>query len=208
MTTADRIGLRGYWAWLTDLPPQLTFLYCIIITPVALMIIAPVLESRWLPLSPHKQFLSFFPGDMLLGEMAAWLLLIARDLPDEARWYNSTIWHALVQISALLIAGYLTYCEYIGGMYPKRAILSPTKIYHNFALYGGYGYLIFTTLIAVLFGSEWTPLFLEELAFVFIPGLAWVALLIEDNTLPGSINEKAQYAHVADWRPIWKRRRR
>jgi len=207
VTTAERVGLPEYWVWLTDHGFIATFAYCLIITPGALIIMAPILESRWLPLSPHKQFLSFFPGDMCLGAVAAWLLFLARDLPDEARWYNSTAWHVFVQISALLIAGYLTYGEYIGNLYPKRAVLSPTKLYHNFALYAGYGYMIFTTLIAVLFGSVWTWYFTEGLVFMVVPGIAWIALVFADNTLPGSLNEKAQYAHVANWHPIWKRRR-
>jgi len=204
--TDDRIGLPFYWAWLTDHGLVVTFLLCVTITPGMMIVIAKVLEDRWLPLGPKKQFLSFFPGDILLGASVGGLLVLAQRLPLEDRWYNSGLWHLFIQVLTIGVAFYLTYLEARDFNYPLEALLSPTKIYHNFLLYAGYGYLAFTTLVAVLAGSEWSWSFVGLLGLVFLPGVVWLVLVRMDSTLtPHRHGIKAQSAHVHDWRPIWRK---
>ncbi|HEX6416215.1 MAG TPA: hypothetical protein VFZ62_01705 [Candidatus Saccharimonadales bacterium] len=205
--TDDRIGLPFYWAWLTDHNFVVTFLLCLVITPGLMIVIAKVLESRWLPLGPKKQFLSFFPGDILLGLTTAGLLVLAQRLPVEDRWYNAFWLHFLVQVAAIAIAFYLTFDELKNFAYPLEAILSPTKIYHNFLLYAGYGYLVFMTLVAVLAGSDWSWGFAGLLGLTLLPALVWLVLVRMDSTLPPHRHSiKAQSAHVHDWRPIWRKK--
>ena len=205
--TDDRIGLPFYWAWLTDLGFWWTFILCVAITVGAMVVIARVFESRWLPLSPKKQFLSFFPGDILLGATAAGLLVLAQRLPMEDRWYNSSWLHFVVQVAAIIIAFRLTFDELKNFHYPLEAILSPTKLYHNFLLYAGYGYLVFMTLVAVLFGSDWSWGFAGLLGLTLLPGVVWLVLVRIDSTLPPHRHTaKAESAHVYDWRPFWMKR--
>lgn len=200
MDTAEKIGLLPGFGWIAGHNTWVTLAFCLLLTPVGHCLVGLIGESRWVPLSPSKQFLSFFPGDLFLGVMAASLLVSAQDLPGEKAWYNATWWHVLVLVGALVIATVLTWLEWKSGVYPTAAVFSPTKIYHNFLLYGGYGYIIVTTLVAVL---------AAELSWAFImaalvPGLAWVWLVVQDNSLSGeAAKRKASYAHVADWSPIW-----
>jgi hypothetical protein len=202
MASSSRIGLPPYWGWLEGHSFWVTLVICLAITPGMMIVIAPVLESRWLPLRSSKQFVSFFPGDVFLGLMTTGLLILAQDLPLEERWYSSDQWRGIIQAVVLVAAVVLTYGE--KGAYPRRALYSPTKIYHNGILYVGYGYLVITTLAAVLAGSIWTWSFAGWLSLCLLPGLIWLRLLLKDNSLhPEQTRRKAASAHVADWKPIW-----
>lgn len=204
MTNVDQLGLLGYANWLTGHGFLLTIFLCWLLTPGMMIVIAPLLESRWLPLGRYRQFRSFFPGDLFLGVSTAGLLVLAQTLPPVPRWYNSGVWHWSVQIAAIAVALVLTWSEYKAGAYPLRAILSPTKLYHNFLLYGGYGYVALTTLVAVLFGSDWTWSFAGWLVLCLLPLLWWGYLVIQDNSLSGEqARWKAASAHIEDWTPIW-----
>lgn len=165
-------------------------------------------ESRWVSWHEDKQFKSFFPGDIFLGLMTAGLLAMALNLTDRESWYNSTGWHVVVLASALGVAGLLTYNEWKEGQYPTRAIFSPTKLYHNFVLYGGYGYVIVTTLVAV--SADVLRSWLDVMVFVacLVPGVYWAKFVIDDAKLdPEILRVKSGNAHVADWRPIWSQGR-
>lgn len=210
MNTADKIGLLPGFGWIADLSfvgasPLgrflSTLLVCWLITPVLFIVIGRIFEDRWVPLGPHDQFWSFFPGDLFLGLMAVGLLRVARSLPEDSRWYNSFDWHLLVLVATVTVACVLTYFEWKGGAYPAQAILSPTKLYHNGVLYALYGYVIVTTLVALVADhSSWVFL------WALIPGILWGALVAYDNTYPPEVAaHKAASAHTADWRPIWSR---
>jgi len=207
--TADRIGLPWYAGWLTDHGLIVTLLWCLFLTPGLMILIAPVLETRWLPLSPRHQFLSFFPGDIFLGLMTAGFLVLAQELPAEHRWYNSELWHGCLQGLTLIVACVLTARESRDGIYPERALVSPTKLYHNILLYAGYGYAIVATLVAVLFGSAWSWTLVLQLGFCLLPGAVWAVLVARDNTLTRfGAYQKASWAHVQDWTPFWTYRGR
>ncbi len=204
MNTADRIGLLPGFGWLADHSFGVTLGLCLLVTPIGHCLVGLLLESRWVPISPGKQFLSFFPGDIFLGIATACLLVAAKQLPDENRRYNATWWHIAVLVVMVIVAVWLVLNEFKGGLYPSRAILSPTKIYHTIILIGGFGYLIVTTLFAV--GAQarggW-------LVAAILPGLVWVGLLVHDSTLgPQRAKEIARHAHIAHWHPIlwnvWK----
>ncbi len=217
MNAADKIGLLPGFGWLADLSfvgdsPLgrfiSTLLVCWCITPGLFILIGLVLEGRLVPLDSKRQFLSFWPGDFFLGLMAAGLLTAAQLLPERSQpigvgalklGHQSTAFHVFVLVAALAVAASLTYGEWRGGAYPTAAILSPTKLYHNLALYGLYGYVIITTLVAVAADhSSWW--FLVAL----VPGLVWVGLVIADNsTSKEEMAHKAAHAHVAKWQPFW-----
>lgn len=201
MEVADKIGLLPGFGWVAGHNLLVTLLICWGLTPFGHLLVGFVGESRLVPISPRYQFLSFFPGDLFLGAMAAGLLVLAQNLPAEQHVYNSTWWHVLVFIGGCAVAVGLTWMEYKSGAYPARAILSPTKFYHNGLLYAGYGYIIVTTLVAVLASARsWW------LVPVLLPGLVWVFFLYKDNTYqPEDAARKARHAHVENWSPLWAR---
>ncbi len=210
VSVADRIGFFPVTEWVAGHPFWITLLVCLVITPGAMIIIAPILETRWLPLSPKRQFLAFFPGDLLLGVGVASLLTAAQDLPAERRWYAAPIVHIMVIGIAAGAAYLLTFVvELKGGVYPRRAIFSPTKLYHNGVLYIGYGYVAATTFIADVAGLGWSELFRGGwMSLALICLATWLVLVVFEGMIFGKAGMamKARFAHVPDWRPFWSRR--
>lgn len=203
MSTADKIGLLPGFGWIAGHGFAATLLICWLLTPGLMFLIGLVGESRVLPWKPTQQFLSFFPGDFFLGDMTAGLLVLARRLPAEKQWYNSGWFHLSVLLITLAVAIVMTWSELTSGACPRRAIFSPTKLYHNILLYGGYGYVIVSTLLALLFSAETRGV---ALVVCLLPGLVWVALLVDDERARESLKQqRLRHAHIPDWRPIWRR---
>jgi hypothetical protein len=148
----------------------------------------------------------FIPEPSCLSVLAAaGLLALANRLPADQRWYNSAWWHVSVLLAAVVIAVLMTRQEAKDGVYSLLAIFSPTKLYHNVLLYAGYGYVIVTTLVAVLFGADWSWSFAGWLGLALLPGLVWVYLVVKDNSLGSEESKrKADTAHVFNWRPLWR----
>lgn len=196
MDTADRIGLLPGFGWIAGNNFWITLIICVIFTPVGHLLVGFLFESRLVPITPNKQFLSFFPGDLFLAVSMAGLLTLASDLPAEKYWYNDPSWHLLLLAFVAATAAAATYSEWKSMVYPTRAILSPTKLYHNGVLYVVYGYAIVATLAALIAGSQWSWWLLAAL----IPGLIWSGLVVHDSSLrPEKAREKAKHAHVSDW---------
>lgn len=177
--TADRIGLLPGFGWMAGQNIVVTVLLCWALTPGLFILIGLIGESRLVPLGWNYQFTSFFPGDIFLGGMVAGLLVLAKKLPAEGHLYNETWFHVDVLVVTVAVAVVITIGEYNDpNGYGHRAVLSPTKLYHNIVLYGGYGYVIVTTLIAVVFAAETRGLLLLG---CLVPGLIWVACLVADE---------------------------
>lgn len=201
----DPLGLFPYVSWLAGHGFFMSLFLCLLVTPVAMMVIAPLFESRLLPLGKN-QFGSFCPGDLYLSTATAILLTLAGDLPRESHWYNSFWWNLAVQIGALIAAVGLTYGEYRAKDYPRRALLSPTKLYHN-ALYAFYGYVTFTVFVAVLVGSDWNFWFGVKQTAAWYLLYLWLRRVVRDGGLkktdPETFQRKIAGAHIPDWQPIW-----
>jgi hypothetical protein len=200
MDVAERIGLLPGFGWIAGHNFWLTLLLCLLLTPIVHCLIGLVFETRWVPLTPRKQFLSFFPGDVFLGMMTAGLLVLAHRLPSDEAWYNAAKWHTVVLSTAIVLACVMTWLEHQQGDYSRRAMWSPTKLYHNFILYGGYGYIIATTLVAVVAaGRSWW------LALALLPGLIWLGCLVGENFASEETKQsRVNNAHVEHWYPFWQ----
>lgn len=199
MAVADKIGLISGFGWIAGHPLWVTLVLCLAVTPGAMLLIALLFEGRWLPLSSQRQFESFFPGDIFLGMAVAGSLELAKELPAREAWYNGAAWHSIALAVALIIAIALTVMELKAGVYPRRAIMSPTKLYRNCVLYCGYGYVTITTVMAITVDLDWSQKRLLGLAIsTAIFGAFWLVLVIKDNMLAKHKLVKAQSAYVAD----------
>lgn len=197
-------GLLFGFDWLVDGPWWIVLIKCWALTPLMMFfVIAPIFESRWLSFDLRKQYLSFFPGDFFLGMMVTFLVAFLRQTPLLDMWYDNVWIHGLVLLATCVVAVVLTRGEVKAGFYPRRAMLSPTKIYHNAVLYAGYGYVIVTLLAQavthLVVSGDGVMLFVGAMVAVVI----WALLIIPDNRLsPESRDLKSRTAHVADWRPL------
>lgn len=192
MDTAEKIGLLPGFRWVANQSwfgdswwSQLlsTLLVCWTLTPVGHVVWAFVAQATIVPLDSSRQWRSFFPGDLYLGVAIALLIFTAGQADDRAGWWTSSTFHWVVLSSVLLIAFAMTWFADRPNM-PLSALLSPSKLYHNFFLYGGYGYVAVVASVAAIAGAGlgWR-LVVVVLAFVAVA--PWVKLVLEDSTLPG-----------------------
>ena len=205
METTHKVGFLPGIRWLTTGPLWLVFIKQQLMTPIGLILVGIMFESRLVPLHPSNQFVSFMPGDIFLGAYIAGLIWLAgRILPAEKRRYNSRWWHGCVLAVSIAVACLVTYNEYKGGMYMAAAFLSPTKLYHQAVLWTLCPYLAITTLAALIAGGQWARAKYWQTGLVFTPGLVWLSLFIVDNNLSeATARHKAALAHVNQYSPIW-----
>jgi hypothetical protein len=198
----DPLGLLPYAHWLGGHGFFMSLLLCLALAPGAMMVIAPIFESRWLPLG-KKQFDGFFPGTIFLAIGTAILLSITTGFDHDAHWYTSTWWHVLVQVCTLIGAIVMT----VGDLrtYPNRALRSPTKLYNN-AMYAFYGYVLITTFVTELIGSGWSFWTGVKEALAWLCIAMWLKRVRKDAKAKPEVTARlAGTAHVADWKPIWRK---
>ena len=209
METADKIGLLTGFGWMAGHSWFTTLMLCWLLTPVGMIVVARLLESRKLPLKKHEQYQSFFPGDVYLGFTVTGLLVLAQRLPDREAWYNSTLIHLIILGLTSIVAIGLSLMEISQEAYGGRAMYSPTKLYHNGVLYVGYGYIAVSTSVSVIGGFGWSNIQLYDMVmFVALLGMSgmWAKALYDDNTAPKKLNdERKANAHVSTWKPIWSK---
>lgn len=201
-------GLFWPFSYLTNHSWWLTVLLCLAITPGMMFVVGIVGESRLLPIDPWHQYLSFLPGDLFLSWAVANMLVLAQNLPHEKHWYNSVWWHGIVLTVALGVAVMMTRMELLADpsapyAFPARALRSPTKVFHNFLLYGGYGYLSVATFVALVAGKQFNTMLLCAIA----PIVLWLACLFgERYSSDQTRQQRIENAHVESWKPIWEKR--
>jgi len=174
------------------------------LTPLGLYAVAYVFESR-IPGRDFRlfkdAFRGFMPGDVFLG-LAFMMFVTAIHRSDVVKdaWFNSALWHGIVFIGAVVLG--LAARKFLDAPnYTKRQMRSPSKVYHDFVLYIGYGYVFTTTAVAALGLEGWSVSTALGLLFVGF----WVLCLALDLTTSKQIVERlARKSHPVRWRPIWR----
>jgi hypothetical protein len=126
--------------------PWLAGLCAFAVTPGALIVIARVLERRWM--RPHEQFAAVTYGDPLLAVavgVGVWLT-------------GSRVPHGLTGPTAGVVAMLLTLAfglaqwrdELRRGYYIRAQAAAPTKIWHQLVVYPVMGYWLWTATIGGL----------------------------------------------------------
>lgn len=173
-----------------------------LISPGIHLLVGLILEGRLVPLG-QAQFDSFFPGDILLGTAGACFWWnIQKHMEPAEHWLQSRGAHLFI-IAVLLVVGIVQmYLEFKQGTYPQRAVLSPTKIWHNVALYVLLGYPVAVGLFAQFPLMQDTH-FRKFFIFGLLCFLCWVTLMVKDTLKPDL--DAIAGAHVDNWAPIWVR---
>lgn len=213
MSGAEKVGLLPGFRWIADhswLSERwaggnvfVAILICLLIAPVGMWIVQLVFEFTVPSFKPSDNYLSFLYGDPMLAVMTGVLLSLAfKRLPSEPRWYNSASWHIGVLIFMVIVAFVLTWLDYRTGQFTMRELLAPSKLYHNFVLYGPYGYVIVTTLVAYIAGNSWSQFEQRSLigfAAAIGCGVVWLWLVVHDSSLAdGTKQSKKQSTAVRD----------
>lgn len=209
---SEKIGLLPGFGWVANQAwlgdswwSQLLsmLLTCWLITPVGHIVWAFIAQTTIVPLDSKRQWRSFFPGDLFLGGAIAVLIFAATRVPFvEARWWQSTTFHLTVLGGALFVATVMTVVIDKPAM-PLAALLSPSKLYHNFVLYGGYGYIGVVSLVAAV-ASNWGRASLWLVVLAVIVGSPWVRYVVLDGQLSKEeASRKQEHAHPASYRLFW-----
>ena len=165
-------------------------------TPVLYVFLAGrVLEGRWVPLWEH-QARSFFPGDVLLGVVMAAGWYFYEGLSKESFWRSGWLWLAAFVVGFAL--AYVMHKFVEAPNYEPRALRGPTKLYHDYGLYGVYGPILFMIVIPAIFYTPWSP---AKMIAVLAFG-AWLYALWWDSEHLTA--EDRQKMHPPDWKqPLW-----
>lgn len=199
MSVSDKLGL----SWLSAVTDHGWFValwWGWLFTPVLFFVVALVLESRVAPVW-RNQFRSFIPGDLFLGGVFAASVHLAEGLPEKERWYSHHLWHFIVLAGSVTL-GLLARKLLDAPFYYKGQLWSPSKVYHDFALYIGYGGLLFVVgLPALVYGGGVTA------RVVMVGCLAvWLGTLIFDGLRPAAELERMRklahpsYQYLLLWR--------
>lgn len=212
MSVSDKIGLFPIFGWVAD--QQFfggswwshllsTLITCWLITPVGHLAFAFIAQATVIPVRRDRQFRSFWPGDFILGGAIALLIFAAGQMDATSeRWWQSGIFHAIVLTGAVLVAFAITWLVDRPVMEPT-ALWSPSKQYHNIVLYGGYGYVAVTSLVAAVAGNGLSPNLLLVLAALAV-AVPWVRLVIRDGQMPpGEAKRVREAAHPSEYRLLW-----
>ena len=90
--------------------------------------------------------------------------------------------------------------------YPLRAVISPTKIYHDFFIIGIFGYVVISTYMALIYNTIVGKIDKSELIFSIWPIAIWMTLLFTDGLWPYEylVGRAQGGCHVPDWKPFWR----
>ncbi len=168
-------------------------------TPIMFVVIGLLLESRLVPLWRH-QARSFIPGDFLLGVTMATGWYLYPRVANDGIWSSVWLWGAAFAVGIVL--AYVWHEKIEAPNYEPRALKSPTKLYHDFGLYGVYGPLLFMIAVPAVFYTPWDVASWPVKIVALLPFVGWVACLVYDakHLTP----DDARQMHPGNWRaPDW-----
>ncbi len=203
VSNTDRIGLPSFLEWLVSGPWAATA-FAWILTPVGLYAVAYVFESRLVGRDFHPwygAFRGFMPGDLFLGASFGQFVWQLGQSNTKPGWWGEWWWHLIVVVGAVVVA-LLVREKMDRPNYHDRAMNSPSKLYHDFVIYMGFGYVFFTTAIAATLSTGWDFSLLRP--FGFLGAWAYCVLGLDGRQTKYELRRMARNSHPADWEPIWR----
>jgi hypothetical protein len=203
VSNTDRIGLPSFLEWLVSGPWAATA-FAWILTPVGLYVVAYVFESRLVGKDFHPwrgAFRGFMPGDLLLGASFGQFVWQLGKFESRSGWWSEWWWHAIAGVGAVVVAFFVR-----EGLdrpnYHNLAMKSPSKLYHDFVIYMGFGYVFFTTAVAATFTTGWHETLL--LPYGLLAGWAVCVFFIDGRKTRNELRRLAWNSHPTSWTPIWR----
>jgi len=189
------VGLNPMKTWL------IATVIAVLVTPGMMYLIGFFFEARLLPLGKN-QFWGFMPGDAFLGIGVGGLVGLSTLLrPQDEIWLNA--WWIRVPVTAGLII--VTYVLRIGEQngYPLDVLGSPTKLYHDFFLFGVYLWFIVSIALSVIGGVIMGSVPLGLFLLALVPVVVWAGLVFFVDAQRG-YSKMARYAHVVNSVTLWQ----
>lgn len=170
-----------------------------LLSPLGMVLVGWVLESRWVPWW-RDQARAFIPGDFLLGIVFAVGYYLTPQV-ELASWWRSLEFAGLTFMGAIGLFCLMRY-KLDGPKYPPGALKTPTKRYHDYALYVGYAWvLLFVCVPAILTVALRGPANFGVTFVAFAALTIWVVMLVLDETNPDVPSSRA---HAYSYNPIWR----
>jgi len=131
--------------------PWQTLAVCWLWTPGMMILLAPLMESRWLPLLRNSK--AFFPGDAFLGlALALAVKRLIPTLPSQGWWQHPWWMYGVTIVMAVFTAVMMFVVD--GPRYQWAQRLSPTKLWHDLGCYFVWGTALVTVLVPCLIAGE------------------------------------------------------
>lgn len=210
MYLSQRLRILPVLRWMVDSPLRLWM--GLIITPVALFLVAVGIEGRWPVIS--QQYAGLLPGDLFLAlawalsvHLAAKYLLVPHSQWYQRRWFQfvkvgvGLFWLLLLTVPEIIVTA-----QHYGepNIMSWGIVFSPTKLYHT-AVLVVYGYMMTAVVLPVLVSTSWRNprLVMAKLAIIGCLGAWAYCAIVYDNTHP---RPDIKYVHVDNgwW---WQRSR-
>ena len=189
--------------------PVVMFLVCLLVMYGGMFIVALIGESRIFRFGKY-QAKAFFPGDIFVSLMIAGLCSARRRGPlitQTIFWRpsRSTWWIVASILIAVMIFGSAR-LGFDAPNYPRRAQISPTKLYHDMV-----GYLLMSFVLvqrgipaSLIFVTNFKKMRSAHIdwAIILISLVAYVVCVMYDDRR-GFDNTVLELRHPSDWAPIW-----
>jgi hypothetical protein len=149
------------------------------VTPGALVVIALVLERRWLV--PHEQFTAVTYGDPLLAVVAGLGTWLAGPGPPHGLAGPAT---GVVAIVVMLLFGLVQWRDELRrGYYTRAQAVAPTKIWHQVVVYPVLGYWLWTAGVGGLSAPGGAAVWAGKALLLVLAGI-WAAANVYDRRHP------------------------
>lgn len=210
MTVAEKLGLSSdYFGHMFNHGWMIALLLAWFVTPVFLYVIALIFEKRLAPIW-RNQFLSFMPGDLFLGGIIAASVALTEGMRAEDRWFQHGWWD--LACLAFGVCFYFVGHIVVDGQkfskgqpqkYTRSQLWSPSKLYHDFILFIGYGALLVRVAVpALIYGNGIVARFvLLGCVVTFV-----LLLAVDGSAGPRRMQKMRDASHPREGMyPIWER---
>jgi hypothetical protein len=178
--------------------PWIAALCAFAVTPGALIVIARVLERRWLV--PREQFAAVTYGDPLLAVTAG----LAVGLTGSRTPHGLTGPAAgVVAVAAMLVFGLAQWRDELRrGYYTRAQAAAPTKIWHQLVVYPVLGYWLWTAGIGGLSVPGGAAVWAGKALLLVLVGI-WAATNVYDRRHPKLGHPPFDWRRVRPWPRPW-----